>query len=242
MAKQESLGDLAERIAQQITTEMSAPVQEAAAITEEAALLDGNKLFAKIKFSWSPEDRAILERIRIAGDAVFEQAFTDAITVMDDFYMTLRVPEQRDVGGNRVVVTGADNRPEWKRDELGHIIEDWEQLTGQDIEYTLASLERIRFVVAPEVNKLMLEAVYARHRAQDTFDDTWGSMMDGTQGDRHARSNRESRQDRYHAFFRFHVYSVAKTFLDEITNFTRLLENVRRWQVNTVNPYRGQKG
>lgn len=228
----ESLGDLAERVAQKMTTETSAPVQEAAAITEEAALAKANNIFEKIRFSWKPEDRAILERIRMAGESAFEDAFTDMITLLDDFYLQLRIPEQR----NGQVLRTADDRPVWKTDELGRPLEDWNQLTGQDVEYTLANLVRLRCEVAPRVNQLMLEALYARHCAQDVFDDTWGTMMDGTQGDRNARSNRESRVDRYHAYFRFYLYSVAKTFLDEISNFEKLLNNVRYWQV------RAQKG
>lgn len=224
-----SLGDLGERIAQQITTETSAPVQEAAAITEEAALKADNDLFTKIRFSWKPEDRAALDRIRIAADAVFEEGFSDSIKVMDDFFLQLRIPEHRE----GIVIRDASGRPVWKKDEQGHFIEDWNQLTGQDVEYTLAKLSELRMVVSSQVNRLMLEALYARHAASDVYDDTWGSLMDGTQGDRTARSNRASRQDRYHAFFRFYLYSVTDTFLKEITGFIKLLGDVRYWQVRT---------
>ena len=101
------------------------------------------------------------------------------------------------------------------------------------MEYTLANLLRLRMVLAPEVNKLFLEALYARHVASDIYDDTWGSMMDGTQGDRSARASRESRPDRYAAYFRFYLHSVADTFLKEINAFIKTLENIRYWQVRT---------
>lgn len=226
----EPLGDLAEKVANKLTTEVSAPVQEATAIAEEAVLHDDNKLFSKIRFSWKPEDRAILERIRISADALVEEGFTAAIEAIDWFYLQLRVPK---IDGNGQVVKNAEGRTVWEADELGRPVERWSQMTGDDVEKTLADLERIRFVVAPQVNQLLLEALMARHVAQDTYDETWASMMDGTQGDRTARSNRESRVDRYHAYFRYYTYSVARTLLDEITTFQRLLENVRRWQVNS---------
>lgn len=229
----QSLGDLAERIAQQITIDSSAPVVEAAAITEEAVLAEDNNLFTKIRFSWRPEDRAALERIRIAADAVFEEAFADSIRVIDDFFMELRVPEQREVSGQMMPMRDASGRPVWKTDEAGHVIEDWNQLTGQDVEYALAKLSELRMIVSPQVNRLLLEALYARHVASDVYDETWGSLMDGTQGDRTARSNRASRQDRYHAYFRYSIFSVADTFLKEINSFTKLLENIRYWQVRT---------
>jgi hypothetical protein len=225
----EALGDLAERVAQQLTVDTSLPVEEASAITEEAVLSDNN-LLHKIRFSWKPEDRTALDRIRIAASASFDQAFADAIDALDWFYLQLRVPAVREDGQ---VITDAEGRTVWQKDELERPLESWSQITGDDLEKTLVDLDRIKLVVAPQVNELMLEALYARHSAQDAFDDAWGGTMDGTQGDRTARSNRESRQDRYHAFFRFYLYSQAKVFLDELTMFQKRLNNVRYWQINS---------
>jgi hypothetical protein len=225
-------------MANQLVADVSAPVQEATTIAEEAALQSENSLFTKIRFSWKAEDREIRTRVEMAADAMFSEAFKSTIDTIDDFYMQLRLPEQREIDGVRVNLRGADNRPVWQTDEQGHIIEDWNQLTGQDVEYTLANLARIRLTLAPQVNRLFLDALYARHVASDTYDDTWFTMMDGTQGDRSARSNRESRQDRYAAYFRFYLWSVADTFLKEISRFERLLENIRFWQTR----YRGPSG
>jgi hypothetical protein len=223
-----SLGDLAESAIKKLIADTSAPVEEATSITEEAALND-NLLSSKIRFSWRPEDRVILDRIRIAAEAECQEAFADMLGVLDNFYMQLRIPEQRE----GIVVMGADGRPVWKRNEKGQILESWNQLTGQDVEYALANLARLRMSVASQVNQLFLEAVFARHAASDLYDDAWFSRLEGTQGDRTAWSNRESRQDRYHAFFRFYLYSTAKVFLDELNTFDKLLVNVRYWQVRT---------
>lgn len=223
-----SLGDLAERTAQQMVAEMTAPVEEAASVMEEADLSKANSLFSKITFSWRAEDRKALDRIRIAADSMFAEAFSDTINVIDDFYRCLWTPE---LDGNGQVRRGADGHVIWKTGTNGKPIEDWSQLNGQDIEQALLNLQRARMLVAPEVNKLFLEAVYARNAASDSYDDTWGSMMDGTQGDKTARSNTNSRVDRYHAYFRFYLWSVAKTFLDEINQFQRTLSNIRAWQV-----------
>ena len=225
----EPLGDLAERIAQRMSTDTSAPVEEASAIAEEAALQASNDIFTKIRFSWRPEDRAILDRIRIAADAMFEEAFGDIITVIDEFYEQLRIPEQRD----GIVVRGADGRVVWQKNERGQVIENWDQLTGQDIEQTLANLARLRFEIAPQVNQLMLEALFARYGATDAHDAGWAKVYDGTVGDKNATANRESVLERYHAYFRFYFYSLADTFLKEITAFQKLLTDIRYWQVRT---------
>jgi hypothetical protein len=227
------LGDLAESVAKKMVTDTAAPVVEASVIAEEAALQAENALFTKIRFSWRPEDRAILDRIRISAEAMFEEAFTDAITVIDEFYAALRVPRQREVDGVMVVVKDATGRIVWETDELGKPVERWSQLTGQDVEQTLANLDRFKFSLSPQVNQLMLEALYARHVAGDVYDQTWGDIMDGTQGDKTAKSNKESRVDRYHAYFRFYLYSVADTFLKEVNAFIKHLENIRYWQVRS---------
>lgn len=59
---QEPLGDLAERLAERLTTDSSAPVQEAAAITEEAALQDANNIFTKVRFPGVPRIAPPLSR------------------------------------------------------------------------------------------------------------------------------------------------------------------------------------
>lgn len=224
----EALGDYAERVAQQLTVDSAAPVAEATTLTEEVMLEDDTKLFSKIRFTWRAEDRATLDRIQMSAEAMFDQAFADAIDALDWFYLQLRVPATKDgqlltdAMGRTVWVQGPDDKP----------LESWSQLTGQDIEQTLVNLDRIRFTLVPQVNKLFLEALYARHVSQDIYDEKWTKVMDGTQGDKTASSNKESRVDRYHAFFRFYLYSVAKTFLDEITAFQKRLTNVRYWQVN----------
>lgn len=106
-----------------------------------------------------------------------------------------------------------------------------DQLTGQEIEEMLFRLSRLRFVLMPEVNQLLLDAIYAKHVSEDHYQDHWGDILDGTQGDKSAKASRESREDKYHAFFKFHIYSTADTFMKELNNFQRLLERIRDWQV-----------
>jgi len=216
-------------MANKLVTDTSVPVAEATAIAEEAALIAENNIFNKIRFSWRPEDRAILDRIRMSADSMFADAFEVIIEVIDRFYECLRVPEQR----NGVVVKDATGRTVWKTDDHDQIIERWDQMTGQDIEMTLANLERIKLSLAPQVNSLMLEALFARQIAGDSSDDGWMGVLDGTQGDKQAAANRHSKVERFHAYFRFYLYSQADTFLKEVNAFIKLLENIRWWQIRT---------
>jgi hypothetical protein len=216
-------------MANKLVTDTSAPVAEATAITEEAALLAEGNLFQKIRFSWRPEDRAILDRIRMSADSMFADAFGVTVEVIDHFYEQLRIPEQR----NGIVVKDAEGRTVWKKDDHDQIIERWDQLTGQDIEMTLANLERVKLSLAPRVNSLMLEALFARQIAGDVSDEGWMGVLDGTQGDKQAAANRKSKVERFHAYFRFYVFSQADTFLKEVNAFIKLLENIRWWQIRS---------
>lgn len=212
--------DLADEVVNDLITASEAAVHDSAVMTDEAELGASASLFSKIRFSWRPEDKAILERIRIAANSKFKEMNDAFITELDGFYASLWVPERQLPDGSTV----------WKTDNFGRPVEDWSQLTGQDIEQTLMNMQRIKLNVAPMIHELFLNALYARHVASDVADDSWLSVLDGTQGDRTARSNRDSREDRYHAFFHYYVWSKAKVFLDEVNQFMRRLEKVRDWQ------------
>ncbi len=210
------LGDMAARVASELSVEADASLAEGAALSDPLAD-EKSHILTKIRFAWRPTDQEILQRIRAASDATFLELFAEAITVIDDFYATMRVPEAQ----------GPDGRPLWKIDEqTGRPAEDLSQLTGQDVDKAILDLQRILMSVSTEVNHLMLEAVAAHHIAKDIYDDSWGSVIEGTQGDRTARSNRAARVDRWHAHFRFCLYSTAKTFLDEINAFLKRLDNI----------------
>lgn len=227
------LGDLAESVAEQLATESFAPLTEEILTEEDAVESQRASIFSKIRFSWRPEDRAILDRIRLASDSMVEEAFGEAIATIDRFYEQLRIPETTWVDNHEVVRRGPDGRVVWKRSEEGKIIERWDQLTGPDIEMTIADLLRLKMLIAPQVNQLLNEAIYAKHVASDAYDDAWGTVIQGTQGDRTAKANRQSRQDRYHAHFRYVLYSTANTLVREIVVFINRLADIREWQIRS---------
>jgi hypothetical protein len=208
------VGDLGEKVATEFAAEVSAPLVEAAALPSTDELK--SSIFTKIRFSWTNEDRNILDRIRAASDAMFVELFADAITVVDTFYASMRVPAG----------TGPNGRMTWLKGEDGRTVESIDQLTGQDIRQLIVDLERVLLEVSPQVSHLKMEAIMAHNIAKDISDDAWFSLVEGTQGDRTARANRESRQDRWHAHFRLYAYEIADSFLKELNAFIRRMENL----------------
>lgn len=141
--------------------------------------------------------------------------------VLDRIYGQMRLQARRhsepvfDVGG----------RPVWERDERGKIIESVEHLSVHEMADAIVDLQRAKMSAALEVNRLRSQAIFAKRVADDTFDDAWPSS--GTQADRTVHANQDARTDRYHAFFRYHVYSHANVLLREVDDLIRRLDGVR---------------
>jgi hypothetical protein len=191
--------------------------------------LEQGRWFDKIQFAWRREDDAILSKIQIAADEMAADIFAEARREIDIFYAVIRVPKLR----NGIVVLDAKNRIVWETIEgTDKPVEDWDQLTGQDIETAIMNLSRMKMDIALEVNKLKNQAMYGKMAADDTKDDNWGKTMSGTQGDKQARVNRESRADRYHSYFRYYLWTVADVIQREIVDFLFRLKDLRNWRIN----------
>lgn len=226
------VGDLANQVAEQLQVDHYAeieasgkPLVELDSVMEKEAK---RSVFSKITFKWRPDDEKILEQIRAGVDRLFGEMFEEAIFIMDDLYNEMRIPET--VEG--VVQYDGAGRIIWQKDSRGREIEDWGQLTGQDLEKTLLDLTRLKLLLAPQANDLLLEAVFAKHIFDDKAHDAYRKVMDGTIKDREAYAAQESRADKYHAFFKFYLYSHAEAFLKELNNFARILERIRYWRID----------
>jgi len=222
--------DIAAQVAEDLRLEHEGSIEDPEVFLDEKDDLEFNarkSIFQKIQYKWNNSDQLILEQIEAGASTLFEQEFADFIRVLDEFYSELRRPLDRN---------GPDGRPLWELGEDGKPIEDWTQVTGQDIDKVLLDLQRLKFVLAPKVNKLLLQAVYAKYVYGDKHDDSYYSIMDGTQLDKTARANQKARQDKYQAFFRYYLFRSSDVFMKEIDNFMRLLTKMRDWGI-----YGGEK-
>ena len=229
------MGDMAEAVAVQLQNEHAAEilaggeefVDDAEVMRREAA----RSLFSKIEFSWRTSDRKILDQIRVAVDRITADMFSDAFIIMDELYSSVRVPDTHVVNGQELVKLDSKCRVVWQKDARDREVEDWERLTGQDLEKCLFDLTRLRLSVAPRLNELLLEAVFAKHISDDAHQDAYAELVEETIPGRNAYASRKSRPDRYHAVFRYWLWSSVDSFHKEIINFSRIVERVRHWRV-----------
>jgi hypothetical protein len=229
------VGDMAEEVARQLQDEHLAEIDRGELVVDEEGPLRveaQRSVFARLEFSWRTSDKKLLEQIRAAADAMFAELFDDAITIMDELYASVRVADTQVIDGERVVKTDSTGRVLWQRDSRGREIEDWSLLTGQDLERALFDITRLKLSLAPQLGELLQEAVFAKFIANDASHDAYAEIVEGTIPDRQAYASRQSRQDRYHAFFRYWLWSQADTFNKELTNFSRILERVRFWRLD----------
>lgn len=227
----ERSGDAAESVARQLQTEHLEKIAADGAtfVDEEPVMLAATKsLFDKITFRWRADERSQLDRIRASADTVMAHLYDDAKHTIDEFYASLRVPEHNPETG--MVQRDREGRIVWQTDERGRPIERWSQMTGQDIEACLLGLARIKTSVASQVHELLMEAVFAKHIHDDQYQDAYAELVEETIPGRNAYAARKTRQDKYHAFFRYYLWSTANTLLAEITNFSRVLERVGYWR------------
>lgn len=226
-------GDLATDVAQDLHEKHLAAVEvmgEVEVAQESPMRGDVKKsLFHRIEFRWRKDDEKILAAIRAAVDRSFMELYGEAIEAIDMLYGEMRVPVVDDEG---VVELDSAGRVVWQKDSRGREIEDWSQLTGQDIEKALLDIAYIKLTLAPQLNDLLLEAVFAKHVAEDAFADAYEELLDDTIPARNAHASRKSRVDKYHAFFRYYLYSHAEVFMKELNNFSRVLERIRYWRID----------
>lgn len=228
-------GDLAAQVSEQLQREHVEQVMasgEPFVDNEDPMVREVRRsLFAKIEFRWRASDEKILDQIRAGVDTLFAHMYADMKRIVDRFYSEMRVPEINPETG--FVQMDGQGRVVWQKDPQGDgYLEDWGQLTGQDIEKALLDITRLKLDLAPRVNALLNEAVFAKHIADDTYQDAYTKQLEGTVADRNAYASQVSRQDKYQAFYRYYLWSNADAFMREMNNFTRVLERVRYWRID----------
>jgi hypothetical protein len=159
----------------------------------------------KIRFAFKDHDESILVRIETASEVQFNTLFADAIQAVN------------------VLLTKHNMTLPGMEPGIG-------MLTGQDIEQCIMDLSRVQLLIRPELTKLKNRYIYAKMNAGDAHDAGWRSIH-GTTGDKDAKGNIASQQDRYHAYFCYHLWSTAEAFDKELTNFVFRMRDIRNWRV-----------
>lgn len=184
-------------------------------------------LTQKIRYNWRPEDRHSIGQIRAVAERLIEEFFSKTFYIIDELYDSFRTVEVNEHG---IVKRDHQGRHVYAKDKFGNPVEDFSLLNGQDIEKALLDLQRERFVTSQRVAELLLEANFAHFSYKDEYWEKYESLLDGTNPLREAKANRETKQAKYHSYFRYYVWYRANEFSKELDNLTRILERIRQWR------------
>jgi hypothetical protein len=227
MDRPEPIGDAASEVARELQQQHLDEINQGIIdLDEESDVLSQERLsiFSRITFRWHTSDQLILSQLRAASQLQWERQLEPAFAILDQLYAEMRIPEQSPDG---VVLRDQSGRPIWKKDpDTGLIIETTEQLTGQDLEKALLDLHQLKMTVSEQTNHLLSETMLARYVMKDKEDDLWDSILEGTINDRQAKVGRETRQEKYHYFFHWLLYTNSQTFLKEIISLIKTLGGI----------------
>jgi hypothetical protein len=173
-------------------------------------------LFKKIEFSWREEDKNAISQLRAAASVVFESLFADSVSALDKFYSSIRVMDP-------------DRHGRYLKTESGAFVEDWSQLSGQDLIKAIFDLQREKVYISQQLSNLFLEASFAKQVSTDVYYEAYRRLMEGTVGDRTAYANQQSKVDRYAAFFRYWIWHSASAFQRSIDESIKTLEKMAEW-------------
>lgn len=226
-----ALGE-AQRLRQQYEAEMADQPEPSAEELEGHKVMsrDGKGLLSKLRFDWRPEDRATLEQIRGSVDRMFDELFADVFDIVDRIYAGMRVPLLD--SHNQPVIEGG--RMQFEKDDSGHFVERWDRLTADEIEDAIFRISELRLHLHPRVNSLLMEALFAKYRANDEWDDAYTAILEDTVPGRTAKANKKTRPDRYHALYLNWIYTSADSLYREVVAFQRTLDNMRYRDVGST--------
>lgn len=173
-------------------------------------------LFRKIEFSWREEDKNAISQLRAAAETVFEDMFRGSVEALEAFYSSIRVRDPERPSRHLKTETGA-------------YVEDWSQLSGQDLIKAIFDLQREKLANSLKISNLFLEASFAKQVSTDVYYEAYRKLMDGTVGDRTAYASQQSKVDRYAAFFRYWIWHSANAFQREVIETVKVLEKMAEW-------------
>lgn len=225
-------GDVADGVAQDLMQEQIDELDQSEETVEEHRVIGWEKtnLLSKIEFKWKKEDELVLARIRAASDTITKNHFITIFKALDAVYGNIRVPK---VNQNGMTVFDENGRIVWERNPDGSYKEDWSLLDGFDIEAAIFELQKAKTELAVQNNSLFQEAVFAKYIYRDEYQDSYRSLLDGTQGDRNSFAHKATRESRYFAFYKFCLWNSSDILLKEINNLQRIMERIREWRIRS---------
>lgn len=162
--------------------------------------------FARMKWTNTPEERAVLDASRLVVDERMYHEFPDAYRVMQDIYEVVRDP---------VVINGEIQRdrfgmPVWQRHEDGWIKEDFTRLSQRQMEEFIFKISVKLFAWEQKAQDLWAESMFAKAQFEERYAIAYDASIAGTVEDRKNWGSKDAAEERYYAIFLTHLSRRAE--------------------------------
>lgn len=176
--------------------------------------------FQRMRTDWNAEDKIIIEKARkLANDRLFQE-FKDGFNILSWVYSLVREPE---VDENGEIQVDSQNQVIYQRNEYGVYVEDYSKLTTKDRDNLLFAISTRLFSWEQKAADIWGEALQSKGVWQEKFSLEFEAPMSGTQGDREARGNKESAQERYFAIYVSTYSRKADAFVADMKSLQNIL-------------------
>jgi hypothetical protein len=181
--------------------------------------------FARMKFSWSGADAAIIGALHDMVEKQIGERFADAYAIMFELYSLVRTPEVDDQGAE---VVGGDGWPEWQRTETGRYDEDWTRLTHRQRERFLFQLTTRLFEWEQTQAEGWAESMFAKGLWEQAFSQGFESIENprATVDARTARGKIEARESHFLAIFKTYYSRRADAVVRSMQRLEQRLKDV----------------
>lgn len=174
--------------------------------------------FSRMRMTWRPEDRVVIEQARQMVDGMVMRAFADLYRVLHELYDVVREPEVNDDGEALLDDYGLKV---WKRNEVGHYVEDWSRLTRREKERFLFVFTTSLFDWQSRAGDAWLEAMLAKSQFTERFAIAFDAPMSGTVDDRTSVAQVDASEERNFAI----LMSAYSRKVDSLIRTVELLGN-----------------
>lgn len=177
----------------------------------------------RMQMDFSPDDRAILQRMDESVDRVILDTYADAYRILNRVFDIVREEDADETTG--VVKVDAHGFVVWKKDYTGNYIEDWSRLTYRQREDLLFEVTTRIFEWEQAKERFWTRAMMAKAIFTERFAIEYDAPMSGTIDDRNAVGNRKSAEDRYFAIMQTSLSRRADAVVRTMNNLMLRLKD-----------------
>jgi hypothetical protein len=180
---------------------------------EEALEID-TFLAQGIRMEPRASEAAIIAKIQGAIAEMIKPTFEQADRVLEEFYESVRIFDIDRATGERTPRRHAD----------GRYVEDWANLSRQDVEAAIWGLQRCILSLETRVSDLYMRTQFAHNVWDDEYQERYRAPVEGTVHDRTASARRATKDSRYYYLFTYWLWKLTADRVRSLTDTRRIIE------------------